>query len=99
MEAYAKERGWLISEIYIGAAKNARKNMHKRAEVQKMIESVKRDEVDVLMFRHLDRWFRSVSDYYKVMEIPEAHNCNWVTSDEEYNTSTTNSEKRLEIVY
>ena len=55
MEAYAKERGWLISEIYIGAAKNARKNMHKRAEVQKMIESVKRDEVDVLMFRHLDR--------------------------------------------
>ncbi len=69
LEAYAKERGWLITGIYIDAAKTARKNIHKRAEFQRMIESVKRDEVDVLLFCRLDRWFQSVADYYKVMEI------------------------------
>lgn len=65
LEAYAKERGWLIAGVYIDAAKTARKNMHKRAEFQKMMEAVKRDELDVLLFCRLDRWFRSVADYYK----------------------------------
>ncbi len=97
LEAYAKERGWLIAGIYIDAAKTARKNMHKRTEFKRMIESVKRNEVDVLLFCRLDRWFRSVADYYKVMEILEAHNCNWATSDEEYNTSTANGRLYINV--
>ena len=97
LEAYAKERGWVIAGVYIDAAKTARKNIHKRAEFQRMIEAVKRDEVDVLLFCRLDRWFRSVADYYKVMEILEAHNCNWVTSDEEYNTSTANGRLYINV--
>lgn len=97
LEAYAKEKGWLIVGIYIDAAKTARKNMHKRAEFQRMMEAVKRDEIDVLLFCRLDRWFRSVADYYKVMEILEAHNCNWVTSDEEYNTSTANGRLYINV--
>ena len=97
LEAYARERGWVIAGVYIDAAKTARKNMHKRAEFQRMIEAVKRDEVDVLLFCRLDRWFRSVADYYKVMEILEAHNCNWVTSDEEYNTSTANGRLYINV--
>lgn len=97
LEAYAKERGWLVAGIYIDAAKTARKNMHKRAQFQKMMEAVKRDEIDVLLFCRLDRWFRSVADYYKVMEILEAHNCNWVTSDEEYNTSTANGRLYINV--
>ena len=97
LEAYAKEQGWVIVGVYIDAAKTARKNIHKRAEFQRMIEAVKRDEVDVLLFCRLDRWFRSVADYYKVMEILEAHNCNWVTSDEEYNTSTANGRLYINV--
>ena len=97
LEAYAKERGWLIVGVYIDAAKTARKNMHKRAEFKRMIEAVKRDEIDVLLFCRLDRWFRSVADYYKIMEILEAHNCNWVTSDEEYNTSTANGRLYINV--
>lgn len=97
LEAYAKERGWVIVGVYIDAAKTARKNIHKRAEFQRMIEAVKRAEVDVLLFCRLDRWFRSVADYYKVMETLEAHNCNWVTSDEEYNTSTANGRLYINV--
>jgi len=97
LEVYAKERGWIITGVYIDAAKTARKNIHKRAEFQKMIEAVKRDEIDVLLFCRLDRWFRSVADYYKIMEILEAHNCNWITSDEEYNTSTANGRLYINV--
>lgn len=97
LEAYAKEQGWVIVGIYVDAAKTARKNMHKRTEFQRMISSVKRDEVDMLLFCRLDRWFRSVADYYKVVEVLEAHNCEWKTIDEEYDTTTANGRLYINI--
>ncbi len=97
LEKFARERGWLISGIYIDAAKTARKHLHKRTEFQRMIESVKRDEVDILLFCRLDRWFRSVADYYKVMEILQAHNCEWLTTDEEYDTTTANGRLYINV--
>lgn len=97
LEQYAKERGWLITGIYIDAAKTARKNMHKRTEFQKMIQSVERNEVDVLLFCRLDRWFRSVADYYKIVEILHAHNCEWKTVDEEYDTETANGRLYINV--
>ena len=97
LEAYAREKGWIVTGVYIDAAKTARKNMHKRAEFQKMIESVKRNEVDLLLFCRLDRWFRSVADYYKVMEILQAHGCDWKTIDEEYDTTTANGRLYINV--
>lgn len=97
LEVYAKERGWVIVGIYIDAAKTARKNLHKRTEFHRMMESVKRDEVDILLFCRLDRWFRSVADYYKIMEILQAHNCDWKTTDEEYDTTTANGRLYINV--
>ena len=97
LEAYAREQGWLITGIYIDAAKTARKNLHKRAEFQRMMEAVKRDEIDLLLFCRLDRWFRSVADYYKVMEILDAHGCGWKTTDEEYDTTTANGRLYINV--
>lgn len=97
LEEYAKQRGWLITGVYIDAAKTARKNMHKRTEFQKMIESVKRNEIDILLFCRLDRWFRSVADYYKIMEILQAHNCEWKTIDEEYDTTSANGRLYINV--
>lgn len=97
LEEYAKNQGWVITGIYIDAAKTARKNMHKRLEFQRMMESVKRDEVDILLFCRLDRWFRSVADYYKVMDVLNAHNCEWKTVDEEYDTTTANGRLYINV--
>ena len=71
--------------------------MNKRTEFQKMLEAVKNDEVDVLLFCRLDRWFRSVSDYYKVIGILEEHNCEWKTTDEEYDSSTANGRLYINV--
>lgn len=97
LEEYAKAQGWIITGVYIDAAKTARKNMHKRAEFQRMMDSVKRDEVDILLFCRLDRWFRSVADYYKVMDVLNAHNCEWKTVDEEYDTTTANGRLYINV--
>ena len=97
LEAYAREKGWIVTGVYIDAAKTARKNMHKRAEFQRMMESVKRDEIDLLLFCRLDRWFRSVADYYKVMEILQAHGCGWKTTDEEYDTTSANGRLYINV--
>ena len=97
LEKYARERGWLVSGVYIDAAKTARKHLHKRTEFQRMIEAVKRGEVDILLFCRLDRWFRSVADYYKIMEVLQAHNCEWLTIDEEYDTTTANGRLYINV--
>lgn len=97
LEEYAKNQGWIITGVYIDAAKTARKNMHKRIEFQRMMESVKRNEVDILLFCRLDRWFRSVADYYKVMDVLSAHNCEWKTVDEEYDTTTANGRLYINV--
>lgn len=99
LEKHAKEQGWVIVGIYVDAAKTARKKLHKRTEFQRMLDSVRRNEVDMLLFTRLDRWFRSVADYYKVMEVLEAHNCEWKTIDdgEGYDTSTASGRLYINI--
>lgn len=88
LEEYARSQGWLIAGVYIDAAKTARKRLAKRTNFLRMLEDVKQDKIDVILFTRLDRWFRSVADYYKVMEILEAHRCDWKTTQEQYDTST-----------
>lgn len=88
LEEYARERGWVISGVYIDAAKTARKSLGKRTNFLRMLDSVKQDNVDLILFTRLDRWFRSVADYYKVMEILDAHHCGWLTTQEQYDTTT-----------
>lgn len=97
LEEYARQQGWVVVGTYIDAAKTARKDMRKRSEFQKMINAVKRDEIDLLLFCRLDRWFRSVADYYKIMEILQAHHCDWKTTDEEYDTSTANGRLYINV--
>lgn len=88
LEEYARERGWVIVGVYIDAAKTARKRLGKRTNFLRMLEDVKQDKVDLILFTRLDRWFRSVADYYKVMEILDAHKCGWLTTQEQYDTTT-----------
>lgn len=88
LEEYARSQGWVIAGVYVDAAKTARKRLYKRTNFLQMLEDVKHDKIDLILFTRLDRWFRSVADYYKVMEVLEAHNCGWKTTQEQYDTST-----------
>lgn len=97
LEKYAKENGWLIIGTYVDAAKTARKRMHKRTRFMEMLEDVKQDKIDIILFCRLDRWFRNVSDYYKIQEVLESHGCGWKTIDEEYDTTTANGRLYINV--
>lgn len=87
---YAKEHDLFIMDYYVDDGASARKKYTTRKEFMRMLRDVETDKLDLILFIKLDRWFRSVSDYYKVQEILDAHHVNWKTTEEQYDTTTTN---------
>lgn len=97
LEEYAHKNGYAIAGYYIDEGKSARKKYTKRKEFMRMLEDVKAGKIDVILFIKLDRWFRSVADYYKIQEILDAHNVAWKTTQEHYDTETTNGRLYINI--
>ena len=60
---HAKERGYSIVDIYADEGITARKKLSNRKELQRLLNDVKKDKVDVILVTKLDRWFRNIKDY------------------------------------
>lgn len=96
LEAFAKARGWKIVGIYADEGKTARKRLKGRKAIFQLIEDVKAGEVDVILFKELDRWFRNVSDFYKVQDILDEYGVTWV-SERQPNLGMATKEDRLQV--
>lgn len=79
---YAKNKGWKVIGHFADEGKTARKELKRRKAIKELLECVKRNEVDIILFWKMDRWFRNVSDFYKVQDTLDAHNCRWVAAAE-----------------
>lgn len=79
---YAEHKGWKVIGHFADEGKTARKELKRRKAIKELLECVKRDEVDIVLFWKMDRWFRNVSDFYKVQDILDAHQCKWVAAAE-----------------
>jgi len=97
LEEYAHTNGYAIAGVYVDEGKSARKKFTNRKEFMRMLEDVKAGRIDVILFIKLDRWFRNVADYYKIQEILDAHNVAWKTTQEHYDTETTNGRLYINI--
>lgn len=97
LEDYAKRNGYAIAGYYIDEGKSARKKYTNRKEFMRMLEDVRAGKIDIILFIKLDRWFRNVADYYKIQEILDAHNVAWKTTQEHYDTETTNGRLYINI--
>lgn len=95
--SYAKKNGYKIIDSYIDEGYTARKRFDKRKEFVRMLGDAKAGKFDLILFIKLDRWFRSVSDYYKIQEVLESCNVNWKTTLEDYDTSTASGRLNLNI--
>ena len=94
---YANKNGYEIIDLYIDEGETARKSLNRRKELQRLINDVRKNRIDVIVFKCLDRWFRNVADYHKVQEILDAHNVSWECSQEHYNTTTANGRFYMHI--
>lgn len=79
---YAERQGWKIIGHFADEGKTARKELKRRKAIKELLEHVKNDEIDIVLFWKMDRWFRNVADFYKVQDILDAHNCKWVAAAE-----------------
>ncbi|GHU88025.1 integrase [Clostridia bacterium] len=94
---YAEAHGMRIVDYYVDEGFSARKKYTNRKAFMRMLDDVRHNKIDLILFIKLDRWFRSVKDYYKIQEILEAHNVGWKTTEENYDTTTTNGRLYINI--
>ena len=97
LEEYCKKHGHIIVGTYVDEGLTARKTLRKRVQFNKMINDVKQDKIDLIIFIKLDRWFRNVRDYYNTMDVLEAHNCTWIATEEDYDLTTSTGRLNLNI--
>lgn len=60
-----------------------------RDELQRLLDDVKTDKVDLILITKLDRWFRSIRHYTATQEILDAHGVGWTAIWESMYDTTT----------
>lgn len=87
LEAYSKANKYTVVKIYSDAGISARKSYMKRPALLEMIKDCQQGKIDLILICKLDRFFRSVSDYYSVME--QIGDIPWKAIQEDYETETS----------
>lgn len=94
---YCEQNDIEIYDIYNDAGKSAHASYLKRKELLRLISDTNQNKVDIILFTRLDRWFRSLEDYYAVMaQIPD--NVPWKTIWEDYETVTSAGRFKVNIM-
>ena len=94
---YVSENGLRLVGIYVDEGITARKKYKNRAAFMRMLQDVQSDQIDLILFIKLDRWFRNIADYYEVQKILDEHKVRWVATEEDYDTTTANGRLHLNI--
>ena len=65
LEEYAKKNKMKIVDHYTDEGISGAKPPLKRPALKRLLEDVKAGKIDMILFTKLDRWFRSVKEYFK----------------------------------
>ena len=92
---YCNKNGYTY-EIYNDAGLSARKSYKRRPELLRMLSDCQKGKIQLVLFTRLDRFFRSVSDYYECLaqmnEVP------WRAIFEDYETETPEGKFKVNIM-
>lgn len=98
IEDYCKRQGYRLAGLYIDRGITARKNLYKRTAFMEMMQDVKRQKINHVVVIRLDRFFRNVYDYHRMMhEFLDPAGCGWSAVKEEYDTTTTNGRLMINL--
>ena len=99
LEQYAKEQNMTVAGVYADEGKTARKELKKRRAIHALLEDVKAGRIDRILFWRLDRWFRNLSDFYKVQDILDEYGVSWMSvSEPGINMETRDGRLQLNVV-
>lgn len=97
LEDYCKNKRIKIVGHYTDEGVSGSKPPLKRPALKQLMEDVEAGRIDIILFTKLDRWFRSVKEYFKVQDILEKHRVEWKTIHEDYDTTTANGRMAITI--
>ena len=94
---YCEKNSLKIVDHYTDEGISGAKPPLKRPSLHRLLEDVKAGKIDIILFTKLDRWFRSVKEYFKVQEILDKHGVQWKAIHENYDTTTANGQMAITI--
>ena len=94
---YCEKNELKIVDHYTDEGISGAKPPLKRPALQRLLDDVQAGKIDMILFTKLDRWFRSVKEYFKVQEILEKHGVQWKAIQENYDTTTANGQMAITI--
>ena len=97
LKEYCEKQGIKIVDIYADEGISGAKPPLKRPALKRLLDDVEAGKIDVILFTKLDRWFRSVKEYFKVQEILEDNKVDWDAIQESYDTSSANGQMAITI--
>lgn len=97
LRAWARENRYIAPLEYLDEGFSARKSYKTRPAMRRLLDDIQAGKVSIIAFVKLDRWFRSVKDYYAVQTILDAHGVEWIAIAEEYTTTTTQGRLLLNL--
>ena len=93
---FCAQNGYEIYKIYNDAGISAHASYKKRPELLNLIRDCQNKKVDVILFTRLDRWFRSIKDYFLVQD--QIGGVPWRATWEDYNTETSDGVFKVNIM-
>ena len=94
---YCERKGMKIVGHYTDEGKSGSLPPLKRPALHRLLEDVQAGKIDMILFTKLDRWFRSVKEYFKVQDILDRHRVEWKAIHEDYDTTTANGRMAITI--
>jgi len=94
---YCEKEGLKLVGHYTDEGVSGAKSPLKRPALQRLLEDVQAGKIDIILFTKLDRWFRSVKEYFKVQDILDFHKVEWKAIHEDYDTTTANGRMAITI--
>lgn len=98
LQEYCNKNNYDIAGVYNDAGISARKKYTNRPALLNLLNDCKQNKIDIILFTKLDRWFRSVADYYEVQSVLEKCNVPWKAIWEDYDTVTANGVLKVNIM-
>ena len=98
LQQFCEDSHYLVAGVYNDAGYSARKKYTSRPALLRLIQDCQSGKVDVILFTKLDRWFRSVPDYYEVQTQLDACGVPWRAIWEDYETETSSGIFKVNIM-
>ena len=97
LKEYCEKNGLKIVDVYLDEGISGAKPPLKRPALKRLLDDVEAGKIDMILFTKLDRWFRSVKEYFKVQDVLDNNKVEWKAIQENYDTTTANGQMAITI--